>query len=129
MHAKWKKSDRKKYAAQVLAVNNGKYKLFFLDSNVREDVPESELKGLTEKQKRDPLLNKRFYDIGNTSKTRRDSFKKGLFLVLARAIMKTPQMTEVCYWCERLEVGSSEREVILYGKYYVQKMLKKMVKK
>ena len=126
VHAKWTKTDRKKFAAQVLAVKNYKYKLFFLDNNIRLDVPESEIKGLSKKQKADPLLNKRFYDGGEVSRDPRKRFRQGEFVVLARAIMKVPEMTEVCYWCERqTSTLSARRDVVLFGKYHVMNMLKK----
>ena len=45
-----------RYVAQVISIKEGKYNLFFLDGDTKNDVPESDIKGLTKTQREDPLL-------------------------------------------------------------------------
>ena len=104
--------------------------MFFLDDYTKV-VPESDIRGLTPKQKSDPLLGKTFYDEGNsrTAKTKHiheHYFPKGLFTVLAKSVGYP--IGETSYWCERKHVETDytkKREVILFGKYWINKMLKK----
>ena len=50
--------------------------------------------------------------------------EKGEFIVLARAVGRS----EISYWCERQHVDphiQKDREILLYGRYHMIKMIKK----
>ena len=121
-----------RYAAQVLSVENKSYKLFFLDGNVKYAVPEQVMKPLGKRDREDPLVGKTFADAGNLPQdagARRKKFKRGTFVVLARALLKVDGVREVSYWCERqTEDIQIERDVVLFGRHYIKKMINKYEK-
>ena len=111
----------------MLSIKDDKYNLFFLDGDKKNDVPESDIKGLTKKQREDPLLGKSFFDEGDYQVGRKKKItdvEKGEFIVLARAVGRS----EISYWCERQHVDphiQKDREILLYGRYHMIKMIKK----
>ena len=77
------------------------------------------------------MVNKKFFDSGDKKKgrTNREKFKSGEFVVLARALMKSKQSREVCYWCERQTDGINiERDIVLFGRHYASRMINKFEK-
>ena len=90
-------------------------------------VPEQVIKPLTKKDRENKLVGKKFFDEGDYKKKKK--FKKGEFVVLARALMKFNGSREVCYWCERQTEGVNvERDVVMFGRYYMTKMINKYEK-
>ena len=117
--------------AQVLSIKDNKYNLFFLDGDTRDDVPESDMRSLTKKQREDPLVGKTFFDEGDYQigrKKKSTDIEKGEFIVLARALNRSEITREISYWCERQHVDvhvQKDRDVIMYGRYSMIKMIKK----
>ena len=126
VHSKYDETNHR-YAAQVLSIKDNKYNLFFLDGDTRDDVPESDMRSLTKKQREDPLVGKTFFDEGDYQigrKKKSTDIEKGEFIVLARALGRS----EISYWCERQHVDvhvQKDRDVIMYGRYSMIKMIKK----
>lgn len=130
VHAQWDQHDKQKYAAQVLSVQDNKsYNLFFLDGNPKFAVPERVIKPLGKRDREDQLVGKKFVDEGGVSRDGRKNFKKGEFVVLARALIKVMNVREVSYWCERQITGVRERDVVLFGRHYIKKMINKYEKR
>ena len=114
VHSKYDESNHR-YVAQVLSIKDDKYNLFFLDGDTRDNVPESEMRSLTKKQREDPLVGKSFFDEGDYQigrKKKTTDVEKGEFIVLARALGRR----EISYWCERQNVDvQNDRDVVLFG--------------
>ena len=114
-------THKEKYVAQVLSVEDNKcYNLFFLDGTTKLKVPEKVITPLRKRDREDKLLGKAFFDGGGKK------FKRGEFVVLARALMKSPGSREVSYWCERQTEGVHMKwDIVLFGRHYTRSMIKK----
>lgn len=96
-----------------------------MDGDVRNDVPENEMRKLSKKQATDKLLGKKFFDEGDKPTKKRGRFLRGEFTVLIRD-RAGDRCTEPSYWCERDMCGSNiqeKRDIQLFGMSYVTKLI------
>ena len=118
----------KKWLAQIVsAKNNRHYDLYFMDGDVRDDVPENQMRKVSKKQSSDGLLGKRFFDDGDEVSKKGKSFHKGEFTVLIRDRLDYGD-PEPCYWCERDTHGSNiqeKRDIQLFGMTYITDLIDK----
>ena len=135
MYAAWDDPKQKTWLSQVISVNNDHtYNLFYADGDVRDDVPENQIRRPTKRQLTDKLVGKKFFDPGDIDlvKKRRGRleqgefgrFKKGEFVVILREVTKFG--VEPSYWCERDTFGDKiqeKRHIELFGSKYVTDLI------
>lgn len=128
VYAKWDDSTLW-YLAEVISItDNGHYNVLFMDGYHKDDLEEKELSKVPLREKRKPMIGKRFYDNGDALKDRKkgvESFKIGEFVVLCYQ-PGSGGSTTPSYWCERETGGdSSEREIVEFGVSYVNELVEK----
>ena len=127
MYAAWDNPKDKKYLAQIISIRENKfYHLYYMDGDVRNDVPENEMRKLSKKQSQDKLLGKRFFDKGDQgSSKKKNNFRQGEFIVLIGNGVGD-KGSEPSYWCERDTFGLNlqhKRDIQLFGVNYITKLI------
>ena len=126
VHAAWENPKDKKYLAQVISIReNKRYHLYYMDGDVRDDVPENEMRKLSKKQSTDKLLGKKVFDEGDQKSKKKNKFLQGEFTVLIGEGVGD-KGTEPTYWCERDTFGPNiqdKRDIQLFGVSYIIKLI------
>lgn len=127
VYAAWSNPRGKKYLAQIISVReNKRYDLYFMDGDVRNEVPENEMRKLSKKQRTDKLLGKKFFDGGDKPTKHQKKFERGEFTVLVGKGVGDSRCTEPSYWCERDTFGSNiqeKRDIQLFAVSYITKLI------
>ena len=128
VYAPWDNPKQKTWLAQILSVNDNRtYNLFYHDGDVRDNVPQNEIRRPTKRQLTDKLIDKKFFDEGDSTTTpRKKRFKKGEFVVFLRDVTRLGD--EPSYWCEREVCGDNiqdKREIQRFYQNYVIKSVDK----
>lgn len=109
------------YLAQIISITNNRYNVHFMDGYSKEDLSESEVRVVPERQtkRHSDVIGKSFYDGGD------EKLKKGTFIVLCYQ----PGSGGVSgnYWCERVDHDTidEKRDILEFDCGYVKKLLKK----
>ena len=129
VYAKWD-NEPLWYLGQVLSIKlHGKrnvYNIFFMDGYSKDSVPQSQVRKVPSRERKDPLIGKKFFDEGDYQpgkKRRSTDFKKGEFTVLCKQPGKKPS-----YWCERDHIGDElqkKREIEEFDCQYVKMLVDK----
>ena len=120
--AKW---DNTKlwYLAEVISITNGRYNVYFMDGYSKQDLPESDIRVVPERQRKrhSQVIGKTFYDPGDKD----GRFKPGMFTVLCYQPGSGGKTGN--YWCERntTDVVDEKRDIIEFDCKEVKRLLEK----